>query len=278
MVTHCWSVHLPEYAQALKVQGCSLARAMAKERLITPNGQEWRDPFPSITWTVYSHTLDQRTRDAVRFVMEYWYREHSTFSGAFSVNLRPLDKEQLFRRAIGRNHAAHATTAAVVWFTDCDYFIGDGAYQAILAAANQAPSDGEPNRLYFPREVQISRDHLTGNAMLSQGDPAKSAAYGFGNPGGLPTGLFVPKSHHVAIGGIQIVSGETANRVGYLQDTKWMNPVDAAGGFRSCRCDRAFRRHNKFQSTPCDIAGIYRIRHLEAGRDYDEQGVKQAKR
>lgn len=285
VVTHCWSVHVPEYAEALKIQGCSLATACVQSA--QPPGHHFSpEKQRDITWTVVCNPLDQRTQEAIRYVLGFWHAKHQWYSGRFTINVMSIEKERLFRRAIGRNIAALKTNAQAVWFTDCDYFLGEGAYEAILEhvqpieqstdeqSAEDSPGGSTQARLYHPETVMISRDHVTGDAMLKKGRPKDAARYGFGNPAGLPESMFVPKTHHIAIGGIQIVHGETANRVGYLEGTKWVQPVESAGGFRQCRCDRAFRKHNKFLRTPLPIEQIYRIRHLEAGRDYDDAGNK----
>ena len=84
--------------------------------------------------------------------------------------------------------------------------------------------------------------------------------------------LFMPKNINRAIGGVQIISGETARRVGYLDNTKWTEPVSEEEGFRSCSCDVAWRSANKFPTVAIDIPNLYRIRHEVNGRDLDLGG------
>jgi len=84
--------------------------------------------------------------------------------------------------------------------------------------------------------------------------------------------LFALKRQRIAIGGVQIIGGKVARRIGYLDRTQWVEPVDAAIGFRSCKCDVAWRRTNGLVAARLDIPNTFRIRHSTAGRDYNLGG------
>ena len=56
-----------------------------------------------------------------------------------SWNWQPMPKQELFRRAIGRNRAALATKADWVWFTDCDLMFRDNCLDALAEVSAGAP-------------------------------------------------------------------------------------------------------------------------------------------
>lgn len=177
-----------------------------------------------------------------------------------SVQAMDLPPERLFRRAIGRNVAALWTNAQAIWFTDVDYLFGPGALDAVAAKVPRTAG------LTIPAQVQIQVDHATGDRMI-----AAHRAEQF--PSIDPT-LFASRKQRLAIGGCQIVGGDLARRIGYLDGTRWVQPVDPMAGFRSCRCDKAWRQLNGLNSVRLSIPNVYRIRHSEDGRDYDFQGQK----
>lgn len=168
----------------------------------------------------------------------------------------PLNK--LFRRAIGRDMAVQGTRADVVHFTDCDYFYGPGCLQSI--ADCMSSSSG----LCVPAWYKICQDHGTGDRILcDNADEEYPIA---------DRSLFVPKKAKVAIGGMQFIGGDRAREIGYQCGRKLMHPVDVAKGFRSCKCDKAWRRHNELSTERVDISELYRLRHSSDGRDYNIRG------
>ena len=178
-----------------------------------------------------------------------------------NVEFAPLlfSREELFRRAIGRNYVAKRTDADVVYFSDVDYLCGPGFLDAIHDHFDQVAE------FIYPREYKINADHATGDQMLSQSPDEWFT---------IPDDKFIPKVNRKAIGGVMFVSGDQA-RKGYLDGTKWTKPVDPKGGFRRCHCDTAYRKSiqpNSFKSV--EAPGLYRLRHTENGRDYDSKGEK----
>ena len=171
-----------------------------------------------------------------------------------------LSLDKLFRRAIGRNDIATHTGYDIYWFADVDYLFGPVCLDAV---AEQVGPDDE---LCCPEYVNISTSHEIGQQLVNEyrGKPIPP----------IPTELFTRRRQKVAIGGCQIVGGNTARRVGYCQGTKWLRPVDPNKGFRSCKCDRAFRRSNKFTPRKLDLPNVFRLRHDCDGRDYDLTGNK----
>lgn len=159
------------------------------------------------------------------------------------LNPYPMERGRALMRPIGRNERSLATDADWVWHTDCDYVFGRGCLDA-LAGLGDAP-------LYYPAVTLICRDHATGDAYIS-GRPFD------------PTD-FVPSRNRKAIGGIQIVPGEVARRVGYLKDwRRYQRPTDAdtVVGFTG---DAKFRKVLGSNGTPADIPECYRIRHSVTG-------------
>jgi len=174
-----------------------------------------------------------------------------------------LPPEKLFRRAIGRNIAAKSSLADVMWFTDVDYCFGPGCLQTVASLVSAS------DLLCQPATIWIHRDHATGDAAIERerGKPFPM----------LDFSEFIERRQKICIGGVQIVGGDTARRIGYLAKTKWVEPVDPELGFRSCRCDKAFRSINKLHAKALPIPCVFRLRHTRDGRDYTMEGAKVGK-
>jgi len=169
------------------------------------------------------------------------------------VRLFPLSVAKLGRRCIGRNLAALSTDADLVWFTDCDHVFGDGCLDALVGMP--WPSHfGTPASMVFPQTIQIHRDHATGDQAA---DKVKKA-----NLHDIDPAEFVVKHYSVAIGGVQIVTGDFARKHGYLDgNLKWQRPAEKP--FGDFRDDIAYRKHcQRFGPiVPIELPGLYRIRH-----------------
>ena len=240
IVTHCYCPPgVDQYAEYLRWQFASLVRWARDLR---------------VTWTVCFTRQDPVTTRMIEGI------ETALSVARPGLLLRAVDLEPayLFRRAIGRNFRALETLADVVWFTDVDYLFGLDCLATVLRLV--APTDG----LRLPAEILIHRDHATGDADVA-------AARGVLLPAPDPT-HFLPRRQRTAIGGVQIVGGDTARERGYCRDSKWVEPVDPAAGFRSCKCDRAYRRLNGFRAVRLPIPNVYRLRHGTDGRDFTADG------
>lgn len=240
IVTHCYAGHLPQYATLLKLQLASLFVYQ---------------PHVRMRITVCFAPGDKLTEQVLQC--------HNPKIDVEQL-LLPLEPALLFRRAIGRNIRAKLTDADVIWFTDCDYFFGEGCIDSVAA---QVPVTG---KLFCPRGYWIHRDHATGDAAIERATHGRLAV--------IDPAEFEFRDKTPAIGGLQIVGGDTARRVGYCDGTDWVKPVDPAKGFRSCKCDVAFRRLNGFSATFIDVPNLYRVRHSDNGRDYTLAGEKAGKR
>lgn len=246
-VVHCYSLEIPDFARLLTVQLSSLAL--------------WPPERCKLRVTVCSTPDDKQT---IRVCRE--------FDCLFNQKRLPIDvimrmyrKGSLFRRGVGRNDAAKLTKADVVWFLDCDYAMGEGCLDA-LATATEA---GLPATLAYPRNVHIQKSHALGDAMIARVVPGELFTP--------DPSEFKPRRERYAIGGLQIVSGETARRYGYCDGTKWAEPVSEQGGFRDTKEDKVFRRAMEAidGSAAIDLPNLYRLRHSRSAFESAEKRLAQ---
>jgi hypothetical protein len=226
IVSHCWG-----YAHLQAYQLSSL--------LLHPPKQL------DVTMTVYFSPEDT---DTVALLDHF---------GAMDVpgvqwNWQPLDKYSLFRRAIGRNQAAHATPADWIWFTDCDVVFHSGCLDGLAAALQ-----GRREALVFPRTEYCS-------ALLEPGDPMLEAGKGTPRILDIDPAHFVPQQRDRATGPLQIAHGDVARACGYCEQLAvYQKPVPR---WAKAHEDRAFRWLLRTRGIPVDAPGVYRIRHVSKGR------------
>lgn len=193
--------------------------------------------------TVFATKTDTATVDTVR-----WFGK-----AGVNVKLWLLPEAELKNRSIGRNLAARNTEAAVVWFTDADYLFGDGAINAL--------GGGVGRKLYRPQLVKKQVAHASGDAYIARVTEPKPYAI---NPLD-----FTPTRVKRAIGGVQIVSGETARRWGYLPTSKKHQAPYNGEHFKQSISDRAYRKElaagGVDTSGKLFIPNVYRLRHSESG-------------
>jgi hypothetical protein len=123
--------------------------------------------------------------------------------------------QSLYQRPIGRDLAAKSSKADVIWFTDADYVFGDGCLNAVWV-----PQD---DGIYRPEhEYRIARRlkmQMVG-ALLKNGDIEPSVV-------DIDRSQFILTDIRRAVGGVQIISGDTARKIGYLPDYKeWQKPLE----------------------------------------------------
>ncbi len=226
IVSHCWN-----YAHLLVYQLSSLVT-------FPPADTE-------VTMTVFWSPEDERTGA----LLDYF---QGLEVSRVHWNWQPLPREQLFRRAIGRNRAALASRADWVWFTDCDLLFRDECLDA-LARAVQGRSD----TLVFPRQERCT-------SLLAPDDPILLAGMGHPQLLDIPEQRFTVRERDRATGPLQIVHGDVARTCGYcdrLAIYQKPSPV-----WLKTHEDRAFRWLLRTQGTPLDIPSVYRIRHVHKGR------------
>lgn len=227
IVSHCW-----RYAHLLDYQLSSLV-------LFPPRELEVR-------MTVF-HAPDHDKPTAR--VLEF-FREQEV--EGVEWNPWPLEREHLFRRAIGRNLAARRTDADWIWFADCDVLFREQSLD-ILAQELR----GRQDFLVYPR-----RQRSTG--LLPSDHPMLSVPGGFPGIVDVDPSLFGEESRDRAIGGSQIVRSDVARAAGYCGTIPfYQKPVSS---WQKTYEDRAFRWILGTQGTPVDVPDIYRIRHAAKGR------------
>ncbi len=231
IVSHCWKYsHLQDYQLSSLV-------------LHPPQNCD-------VTMTVFHSSEDERTVELLKFF------DQQTPANV-TWNWCPLPKEQLFRRAIGRNLAAKATTADWIWFTDCDQLFHAGC----LDAVNQE-LQGRQDTLVYPTEVHCTR-------LLEDDDQVLTAT---SEPAvvDIDASQFVPVTHSRAIGALQILHGDVARQVGYCDAIKfYQQPVEH---WHKCYEDRALRWLLGTDGVPIHVPGIYRIEHVRKGRYAAQDG------
>jgi hypothetical protein len=121
--------------------------------------------------------------------------------------------QSVYQRPIGRNLAAKSSKADVVWFTDADYVFGDGCLNAVWV-----PQD---DGIYHPEhEYRTTRKTKVDMIELLQKDNSDASLVR------ISPSQFVLTDIKRAVGGVQIVSGDTARKNGYLPgDKKWQKPL-----------------------------------------------------
>jgi hypothetical protein len=224
IVSHCWN-----YSHLLEHQLGSLVLHPPRE--------------VDATMTVYFCREDRRTARllelaaGVRLPNVHW-------------QWRALAKEHLFRRSIGRNHAALATRADWIWFTDCDLMFGEGCLDALGRALQ-----GRVDPLVFPRQENLT-------TLLDDASLAGEAEPRLRQPSGELE--FASTTATKAKGPLQITHGDVARALGYCRDIACYQRAEAA--FAKCREDTAFRWILGTHGVSIDLPGVSRLRHATKGR------------
>lgn len=226
IVSHCW-----QYSRLLNYQLSSLVLHRPRE--------------VDVAMTVFYSPEDTDTRRVLDF-----HASHDL--PGVEWNPRPLERNRLFRRAIGRNLAARETSADWILFTDCDVLFRDDALDALAGVLRR-----RDDRLLFPREHFISE-------LLTEGDPMLRPPAQFPLVEDIDPSRFIPEVRDRAVGGLQIVRGDIARAAGYCADIPlYQRPVDK---WQKTYEDRTFRWLLGTPGTGIDVRGFYRIRHVSKGR------------
>lgn len=224
LVSHCWN-----YSHLLERQLGSLVENPPTE--------------VDVTMTVYFNREDERTSRLLEIAAQEDVPN-------LRWSWRALPKEQLFRRSIGRNHAALRTTADWIWFTDCDVLFGPGCLDSLGQALQ-----GCTEPLVFP-SVERLTTLLPDEEIVSGSEPELRTP---------PVDLdFTRVSVQRAKGPLQITHGDVARGMGYCRDLAVYQRPEPA--FAKCREDTAFRWLLGTQGSPVEVESVSRIRHIEKGR------------
>ena len=226
VVSHCWN-----YSRFLAYQLSSLVH------------------FPpqalKVTMTVYYAPEDEATQALLDFF-------GSQDIENVHWNWRPIPKEELFRRGIGRNRAALATEADWVWFTDCDLMFREGCLDTLAERLQ-----GRTEALLYPREERAT-------PLLAEDDPVLTRSAKGPSLVDVDDQNFTTRRIDRATGPMQITHGDVARACGYCPTLRlYQQPADH---FCKAYEDRAFRWVLGTQGISISLPGVYRIRHAEKGR------------
>lgn len=226
IVSHCW-----QYSKLQAYQLSSLVQHPVTEA--------------NITMTVFYSSEDKATVALLNFFRQKKIKN-------VTWNFREIDKENLFRRAIGRNIAAHETTADWIWFTDCDMTFQKNCLNSLNEALQ-----GRTDALVYPQvesksKIYTDDDLIESNALekpqLMLVDPNR----------------FIPHQISRATGPLQITHGDVARSVGYCDDVEcYQQPAER---FQKATEDRVYRWLLATQGEPVDVDGVCRIQHIQKGR------------
>jgi len=250
VVSHCYAVKCPLFANALQYQISSLFLHQPRTCHVTLN--------------VFYDPQDVKTMEVIMWGLEYKF-ERAKELPRVTLMASSLPANMLGRRCIGRNIVAKQSVADLVWFTDCDHVFAEGAFDRLAAMpwpVEDDPMEGRgcpvgsvvPASMIYPRNIMISKDHATGDAELLKAESCRTIDFDYP--------IYVPKQYNRAIGGVQIVRGDFARKHGYLNDSpEWQKPTETP--FGDFRDDVAYR---KFASmfgpiVGVDFPGVFRIRH-----------------
>jgi hypothetical protein len=156
----------------------------------------------------------------------------------------------VLQRAHGRHQqtlGALSQMVDVFWWADADHFFGPGCLDAI--------PELEPDVLYYPRTVLRHKTHALGDEAIRR--VVCPGVYE------IRPADFEPVRGR-PIGGLQIVSGETARARGYCRNSKWQKPLPDGATKFSFGSDVAYRRQFKRQ-VALDLPNLYRIRQTTSG-------------
>jgi len=261
IVTHCW-----RYSRVLTYQLSSLVLFPPKRVKVVVS-----------LFYCGDCDEDEATCDIGNYFNQVLHR-----SGRTDVVMKPraLPRQQLLNRSIGRNIVAQSTEADIVWFTDCDYLFRSGCLDSL------ADIDLDAAPLFRPAQTWFTKDRETGDEYAAKADePDVINMYGddyialMKNPvtWDIDPADFVPHKPGKAIGGIQIVPGDVARKIGYCPDIpKDQRPVaDDCYDFKRNFSDTRFRKQigqkiigdgKRYRGLPVDIPGVYRIRQTQFGQ------------
>lgn len=226
IVSHCW-----QYSQLLAYQLGSLIQHPVNNA--------------TVTMTVFHTTEDVATVKLLEHAAERQIEN-------IRWNWQTLTTEELFRRSIGRNLAALASTADWVWFTDCDMTFQQGCLDSLNTALQH-----RTDALVFPRK-EAKTDVYTKDDLITQ-NSQDAAELLYVSPD-----LFTEHDIDRATGPLQITHGDVARANGYCRDVAFYQ--QPAQRFQKATEDRLFRWLMGTQGVPIDVSGVCRIQHALKGR------------
>lgn len=242
IVTHAYAIQFPLYAVFLRSQLSSLVI----------------QPIESVPVKITVCCLEEGEDPEIETVLEDFL--DLQFHGVLSTHR--MTREKLFRRAVGRNEVALQSMEDLIWFCDADYYMGQGCFDAIW---EQWCSFPDPKPIFiWPRTTWIHLNHDVGDEFIE----ASYSERGLIDPTEDQT-KFKRMRYDFAIGGLQIMNGEHARTHGYLNGTKWTDPITDWDGPVTTAEDVKFRKVCKSigdgHDAAIDVPELYRLRHSETG-------------
>lgn len=228
IVSHCW-----KYAEFQLYQLSSLVN------------------YPPTRCEV-THTVFYSEEDADTVRLLNFFRQKTVPNVRW--NFVAMPKEQLFRRAIGRNLAAKRNTADWIWFTDCDVVFHQGALDTLAEQLT-----GKQETLVYPQKMLIT-------SLLAKDDPliVKARTEPAVMDIDIDMGQFSVREFTRATGPIQIVHGDVARACGYCESLAVYQKTMQR--WSKCYEDRAFRWLLGSQGVAIQVPNVLFIRHAEKGR------------
>ena len=237
IVSHCW-----QYSHLLVYQLSSLAN--------------YPPAALNVRYRLFYATEDSGTKDLIE-----------TF-GQMEIpgvtwEWNPISKEELFRRAIGRNRAAKSSRADWMWFSDCDLIFHKDCLDS-LATSLQGLQTG----LVFPASEQITE-------LLAANHPLIAQSLDQPLPIDIDPSIFFNNKITKAKGAFQIVHGDVARAVGYCDALPLYQQPDKR--WRKTYEDTVFRNLIGYEGLEIDVRGLHRIRHSAKGRYTKNSNLSKAR-
>lgn len=201
----------------------------------------------SLTVTVFYTKTDVATTAALNFFSD-------NRPTNVDWNWQELPRSELCNRGIGRNRAALASKADLIWFTDADYVFHENCWQYF-----ESPRLTDAG-FFFPRTIMKNRTHELGDLTIIRGKRTQGLIQ-------IDPSEFEHSRIRRAIGGVQIVSGEYCRSNGYLRNSARAQEPYEGEGFKQCREDVWFRRSYGSPISSVEIEDVFRIRHSSCGRE-----------
>jgi len=226
VVSHCWG-----YAHMMIYQLSSLVLNPPKNC--------------RVTMTVFYSTEDKNTVRLLDFIAQHTIPN-------ITWNWQSLHRFALFRRSIGRNHAALASSADWVWFTDCDLLFKENCFDSL-----NEQLQGSDEALVFPM-------HERTTTLLKADDPMLQTQANELSLCDIDSDQFEMRVRDRATGPLQITHGDVARACGYCDALSVFQKPDR----HWCKAheDRVFRWLLQTQGVGVEVDNVYRIRHAEKGR------------
>lgn len=232
IVTHAYAKILPQYATFLRAHLSSL--------VVHP-------PLVKTAITICCTDDDER----IMKVLDYFLSLRK-----LELDVLKMEKNQLLRRAIGRNKVALELKEELIWFADVDYYFGPDCVDSVWNAWQEF--DQKPV-LIWPKSAMIQRDHEIGDQWHRDNFNREGLIINtHGND-------FKKTRYDRAIGGVQISPNWYVRKHGYMNDTKWLETEETDRFFTTVE-DVHYRRsaEERGLSVAIDVPNLFRFRHSES--------------